>query len=195
MSNNDYSTYRGPIVPVPLGSGLQVALDLAKRPRDFGEYVDAMASIVEREGLDVDLATLCTTDESPHRARFRDRTQCYHCTLDALIVPFLAEDVGRVDIETVSPLRGKEITFAVTESTIESQPPEAVLSFGIGTDVEPPPPEAESPALAYRRVCPYGKAFVSEAEYERWAEQADAHTMLLTMEDGLALARALGSVA
>lgn len=195
MSNNDYSTYRGPTIPESLGAGLRVALDLDQRPRNFGEYVDAMASIIEREGLDVDLATLCTTDESPHRATFRGRTQCYHCTLDALIVPFLAEDVGRVEIETESPLRGEEITFAVTESTIESDPPEAVLSFGIGTDVEPPHPEAESPALAYRRVCPYGKAFVSEAEYERWTEQTDAHTMMLTMEDGLALARALASVA
>lgn len=195
MSTDDGSAYRGPTIPRPLGEGLRVTLDLEQRPRDFGEYVDEMAALVERDGLEVDLETLCTTDESPHQATFRGETQRYHCTLDAVIVPFLADDVGRVDIETVSPVSGDPITFAVTDSAIEAEPAEAVLSFGVAKDVEGPPPDARSPALAYRRVCPYGKAFVSRAEYERWTEATDAHTMAMTLEDALELARALGRVA
>lgn len=195
MSTDDGSAYRGPDIPQPLGAGLQVALDLEQRPRTFGEYVDEMASLIERDGLDVDLDTLCTTDESPHRATFRGETQHYHCTLDAVIVPFLADDVDRVDIETVSPVSGHPITYTVTDSAIEAEPAGAVLSFGVGADLEAPSPDERSPALAYRRVCPYGKAFASREEYERWAEATDAHTMPLTLEDALALAAALGDVA
>lgn len=195
MSTDDGSGYRGPDIPRPLGEGLRNALDLERRPRDFGEYVDEMAALVERDGLEVDLDALCTTDESPHRATFRGETQRYHCTLDAVIVPFLADDVNRVEIETVSPVRGDPITFTVTDSAIEAEPAEAVLSFGVATDVDGPPPDARSPALAYRRVCPYGKAFVSRAEYERWAEATDGHTIPMSLEDALELARSLGRVA
>lgn len=195
MSTDDGSAYRGPAIPRPLGEGLRVALDLEQRPRTFGEYVDEMASLVERDGLEVDLDTLCTTDDSPHRATFRGETQHYHCTLDALIVPFLADDVDRVDIETASPVSGDPITYTVADAAIEVEPTEAVLSFGVGTDVEGPSPDARSPALAYRRVCPYGKAFASREEYEQWAEATDAHTMPMTLEDALALAEALGQVA
>ncbi|MFB6352671.1 MAG: organomercurial lyase [Halobacteriales archaeon] len=195
MSSDDGSTYRGPAIPRPLGEGLQLALDLDQRPRDFGEYVDEMATLVEREGLEVDLDTLCTTDESPHKATFGGETQHYHCTLDAVIVPFLAEDVGRVDVETVSPVSGDRITYTVAGSSIVAEPGEAVLSFGVGTDVERPPPDARSPALAYRRVCPYGKAFVSHGEYERWAEATEGHTMAMSLEDALALSEALADVA
>lgn len=195
MSTDDDSAYPGPTIPRPLGEGLRVALDLEQRPRAFGEYVEAMAALVERDGLEVDLDTLCTTDESPHQATFRGETQHYHCTLDAVIVPFLDDAVERVVVETVSPVSGDAITYTVTDSSIEAEPTEAVLSFGVGADVEAPPPDARSPALAYRRVCPYGKAFISRAEYERWAGGIDAHTMPLSFEDALALAEALGEVA
>lgn len=195
VSTDDSPEYRGPDIPSPLGEQLRVALGLDTRPRTFGNYVDAMASLVDRAGLDVDLDTLCTTDASPHRATFRGETQHYHCTLDALIVPFLADDVEQVDIRTVSPVSGDTITFTVTESTIDPDPPDAVLSFGVAADVEAPPTDSRSPALAYRRICPYGKAFGSRAEYEQWADETEAYTMAITTEDSFELARALGRVA
>lgn len=193
MTPDDKATYTGPTIPQSLGDGLRTALGLDARPRTFGEYVDAMARFVDREGLEVDLDTLCTTDASPHRARFRGRIQYYHCTLDAIIVPFLAGDIDHVEVETESPLSGDRITYTITDDDITSDPEEAVLSFGVASDLDPPG-ESRSPALAYRRICPYGKAFRSPAEYKRWASETDAHTMLLSMEDGLALARALGSI-
>lgn len=194
MNTDDDPAYRGPEIPPPLGEGLRVGLDLEHRPRDFSEYVDAMATLVDRDGLEVDLDTLCTTEASPHRATFRGGTQHYHCTLDAIIVPFLADDVERVTIETLSPVSGDRITFAVIDAAIEADPAGAVLSFGVAAQVEPPPADAWSPALAYRLVCPYGKAFVSRAEYDEWADATDAHTMAVSMEDALALALALARV-
>lgn len=188
----DDSTYRGPSIPGPLGEGLRTALGLDERPSRFGDYVDAMARFVDRAGLAVDLDTLCTTDESPHRALFCGTVQHYHCTLDAIIVPFIEAAVDRVVVETASPVSGSRIEYTVTEAEIVPDPASAVLSFGVGTDLNPP--AEPDPALAYRRVCPYGKAFVSLDEYERWAAEVDAHTMPITMADGLALARALGEM-
>lgn len=195
MSTDGDAGYQGPDLPRRLGEGLRVALDLERRPRNFGEYVDAMAVLVEQEGLQVDLAVLCTTDESPHRATFRGQTKHYHCALDAIIVPFIADEAERVTIETVSPLSGNRIMFIVTHPTIIADPPETVLSFGIAADIGGQLSNSRSPALAYRRVCPYSKAFTSHAEYEQWAEAADAHTIPITLQDGLELARALGQVA
>lgn len=190
----DDRPYRGPNIPTRLGDALQTALGLDTRPRTFGDYVDAMASLVDQQRLDVDLETLCTADESPHRATFRGETRHYHCTLDALIVPFLADDVGRVEVHTVCPVDGDRISFTVAASTIDASPANALLSFGVAADVEPPA-DGPSPALAYRRVCPYGKAFAAPDAYEQWASETDAQTMALSVADVVELARALGAVA
>lgn len=192
---DDGTEYRGPDIPAPLGEQLAVALGLAERPLAFGDYVDAMAWLVDRDGLDVDLNALCTTDASPHRARFDGKTRHYHCTLDAVIVPFLADDVGTVRVETACPVSGDRVRFTVTEWLVDAEPPGAVLSFGVAADVDEPPGDGHSPALAYRRVCPYGKAFASREEYDTWAAGTDAITMPISMADGLELARALGEIA
>lgn len=199
MSTNDDSTYVGPDVPRPLGECLQHLLALDARPRTFGDYVAAMASLVKTRGLGVDLTSLCTTDDSPHRATFLGETHQYHCTLDALVVPFVAEAPPEVHVRTVCPVSDDLVTFTVTPSTIDSHPADAVQSFGVATDVQPPSGEGQppgtddpSPALAYRRVCPYAKAFTSQTAYEAWDRDVNAHTMTVTTRDALELARALG---
>lgn len=193
--NTDDTAYQGPEIPTPLGEQLRVVLDLDDRPRTFGDYVDAMAVLVDRDGIEVDLETLCTTDESPHRATYAGQTQHYHCTLDAVIVPFVADDIDRVEVETVSPVSGDAIAYTITKSDIVADPPGAILSFGVAADVESTPTGGTTPTLAYRRICPYGKAFVSRTEYEQWADVVDAHTMVISMKDSLELAEALGQIA
>lgn len=181
--------YRGPTIPAALGERLRTLLDLEARPETFGDWVDAMARVVAREGLDVDLDALCTTDDSPHRARFDGRVQHYRCVQDAFVVPFLAPDVDRVEIETASPVGGAPIAIAVGPDGVDVEPPTVVLSFGVAAD--PDPTDDASPALAYGQVCPYGHAFRSAAEYETWADRVDAVTMPVSVPDGLAFAREL----
>ena len=195
MRNADEETeYRGPDIPTPIGEKLQIVHGLTERPERFGDWVEAMAYITDRDGINVDLDVLCTTDNSPHQASFNGDTQHYQCTQDAFIVPFLVDDIEMAEIETESPVSGEVITLTVTESAADVDPSEAVMSFGVAADVEPPPEDVPSPILAYAQICPYGNAFISPAEYEAWESNTAALTMAVSMEDTLELARALGQL-
>lgn len=187
--------YRGPEIPKSLGGQLQLVLGLDNRPEVFGDWVEALAFLAERDDIDVGLNTLCTVDNSPHMARFDGRTQHYQCVQDPIIVPFLADDIDTVEIETESPVSGEPIELTVTETEITADPEEVVMSFGVAADVDRPPDDLPSPILAYSRFCPYGHAFRSQDEYEAWAADVDAITMATSMDDTLELARALGRIA
>ncbi|QIO25274.1 organomercurial lyase [Haloarcula sp. JP-L23] len=187
--------YRGPEVPTPLGDQLQLALGLDERPKTFGDWVDALAFLADRDDIDVDMDMLCTIDDSPHRATFNGQTQHYQCFQDPIIVPFLADDVDTVEIETESPVSGEPIELWVTETEIEATPSDVVMSFGVAANVEAPPQDVPSPILAYSLFCPYGNVFLSQEEYETWAAEVDAITIPTTMKDALELARAIGRVA
>lgn len=193
LGNDD--GYRGPTIPPVLAENLRIALDLDDRPETFGSWVDEMAAITEREGIDVDLETLCTTQQSSHRARFGEETQHYQCAHDAFIVPFLAEDVDSVSIETQCPTSGETIEIDVSADGVSVDPPTAVMSFGVRPVVEPPSRDEASPVRIYELICPYGHAFVSEDAYEEWAAETRAYTMQTSVVDTLELARALGAVA
>lgn len=193
--STEVTKYRGPNVPTALGDQLQLALGLDERPETFGDWVDALAFIADRDDIDVDLSMLCTIDESPHKARFNGRTQHYQCFQDPIIVPFLADDVDTVEIETESPVSGEPIELRVTETEIEATPSDVVMSFGVAEDIEVPAEDVASPILAYSRFCPYGNVFRSHEEYETWTAETDAITMPTTMDDALELARAIGHVA
>lgn len=187
--------YRGPDIPQPLGEQLQLALGLDERPDVFGDWVNALARLAERDSIDLDMNTLCTVDESPHKAMFDGRTQHYQCVQDPIILPFLADDVQTVEIETESPVSGDPISLTVTETEITADQEEVVMSFGVATDVDGPPDDLPSPILAYSRFCPYGHAFRSHDEYETWAAETDAITMATSMADTFEVARALGHIA
>lgn len=195
MSDSDADvTYRGPDVPTALGEQLQVALGLDERPETLGDWIEAMASVADRDGVEVDVNALCTTDESPHRATVDGRVRYYRCVQDPIVLPFLADDVDAVTVETESPAGGDPIELTVTETEIQSEPPDVVLSLGVAADVEEPPSNVPSPILAYERFCPYVNAFHSRAEYEEWAGDVTAVTMPITVTDAFEVARAFGRV-
>lgn len=193
MSESEEATeYRGPDIPAELGERLAIALDLDERPGTLGDWADAMARIVEREDIDAGPEVLCTTEESPHRARFGGETQHYLCVQDAFIVPYLVDDVDTVEVTTESPVSGEVIEIGVTDDGLDVEPAAAVMSFGVEADVTEPTADAESPAIAYGKICPYGHAFRDREEYEEWAATVDAVTMVAPMADALHLARAIG---
>lgn len=189
------TVYRGPTIPTPLGERLALALGLDSRPETFGDWVTAFTRIAERDDVEVDLDALCTTEESPHRARFAGKTRQYRCVQDPILVPFLADEVSVVEIDTRSPVSDDRIRLRVTESGIDADPADVVFSFGVDATVEEPPDDVASPILAYGLFCPYGHAFPSSEAYESWAETVDAVTMPTSPADALELARAIGRIA
>lgn len=196
MSNPESeSRYRGPAIPESLGEQVQRVLGLDERPEVFGDWVDALALIADRDGIELTMDTLCTTNDSPHEARFDGETTYYRCVQDPIIVPFLTDDVDTVEIETRSPVSDSSIALTVTESGIDAEPGDAVFSFGVDASVDGPPEDGVTPAFAYGVFCPYGHAFPSEREYEEWAAEVDAITMATSMRDTFEWARALGEIA
>lgn len=196
MSHSDpESEYRGPDIPNSLGEQLELALGLDTRPQTFSDWVDALARIADRNDIDVDRDMLCTTEASPHKARFDGETEYYRCVLDPIVVPFLAEEVDTVEIETESPVNEEIIELSVTETGVDASPPDAVFSFGVDAAVEGPPDDGVSPIFAYGIFCPYGNAFASDDEYREWADGVAAITMVTDMDAVLEWARAIGRVA
>lgn len=180
-------------IPAAVGEQLRVAHRLDDRPRTLGEWGAAIGDIVSREDIDVGLTALCTTDQSPHRAHFDGTTLHFVCVQDAFIVPYVVEGVDTVEITTESPVSGERIEVTVSDDGIETDPPDAVMSIGVAADISEPPADADSPEIAYGKICPYGHAFRDREEYEEWAETVDAVTMVAPLEDAFRLARAIGN--
>jgi hypothetical protein len=183
--------YHGPDIPAEVGEALATALDLPHRPETVGDWARAMARVVEREDLSVSPETLCTTPQSPHKAHFGNETQHYRCVQDAFIIPYLIGDVDTVDITTECPESGTRIEITVTDDGVEVEPSGGVMSIGVADDVTEPGGDADTPALAYENICPYGHAFSSRGAYAEWAECVDAVTMVTPLEHALHFARTL----
>jgi hypothetical protein len=191
--STDTESNRETDIPVAVGERLQTALRLNERPRTLTEWGEAMGDIVSREDIDVGLNALCTTDQSPHCARFDDTTQHFVCVQDAFIVPYVVNDVETVEITTESPVSGERIEVTVTDNEVTTDPTEAVMSVGVAADISEPATDDDSPEIAYGKICPYGHAFLNREEYEQWADTVDAVTMVAPLEDAFQLARAIGN--
>ena len=191
--STDTESNRETNIPVAVGERLQTALRLNERPRTLTEWGEAMGDIVSREDIDVGLNALCTTDQSPHRARFDGTTQHFVCVQDAFIVPYVVNDVETVEITTESPVSGERIEVTVTDDEVKTDPTEAVMSVGVAADISEPATDDDSPEIAYGKICPYGHAFPNREEYEQWADTVDAVTMVAPLEDAFQLARAIGN--
>lgn len=190
--STDTETTQRTAIPTPLGERLQTVLALDDRPRTLTEWGEAIGDIADREGIKTGIRALCTTDESPHAARFDGITQHFLCVQDAFIVPYVTDDVETVEITTESPTSGDPIEITVTDDRAETDPPSAVLSVGVAADATAPPAETDTLGAAYGQICPYGNAFRTREEYEQWAGTVDAVTMATPVEDALRLAAAIG---
>lgn len=62
-------------------------------------------------------------------------------------------------------MSGDVIEIRISREHVDVTPENAVMSFGVATEIETPTNDAISPALAYERFCPYVNAFISQAEY------------------------------
>lgn len=170
------------------------AVGLDGAPRTVGEWLELMMKLLEDGDVPTGLDAMCTSEHDRHEATFGGETHHFHCVLDTLLVPFVVDVNEPVMVRSQSPQSGEIIEICLSRGDIEVSPRDAVMSFGIATDigVEGPTGDAIDPAIGYELFCPYVNAFASWEEYERWADQTDdAITIGLSMVEGFALARAL----
>ena len=178
-------------IPRAVGEALRRVHGLDARPESLTEWGTAIGEMSNQFDIEVGLETLCTTEDSPHRARFDETTQHFVCVQDAFIVPAVVTDVETVEITTESPVSGAKIDVVVSGGEVEVDPSGAVMSIGVAADAEGPSPDADRRELAYEKICPYGHAFRDQSEYEAWADTVDAETMVAPLESAIELAHAI----
>ena len=192
MTNHETASIHEYPIPSALAEQM-TALGLTEPAGTLGEWADATTQLLRDEGVNVGVEAMYSVDRDRHEAKIGDGVQCFHCVLDTLLLPFVQDDSEVVNIRSRSPVSGDIIEMHVSRNSIDFASEAAVMSFGVAADGEKPTDDAIKPDLAYERFCPYVNAFISEAEYEQWAQETpEAVTMQLPMDDAYALARNLG---
>ncbi|WP_227377721.1 organomercurial lyase [Haladaptatus halobius] len=183
--------YRGADILPALSEQLKLIFSLDDAPATLDEWVEMTVMLLREDDITVDLDALCTDDSSWNTARIGETTHHFHCVLDAIVVPFLVDELDEIAIRATSPLTGSIVELQVTHDEMISTPEEAVVSIGVATDTTEPDADALISEIAYERFCPYTNAFPSRTEYEQWAEETDAETMAISTDEAYELARAL----
>lgn len=158
------------------------------RPETFGGWLDTLAETFGDDWPPA-IAELCHDEDGRHRAETDDETYRFVCVLDAILLPFLVEE--SVEVRSAGPETGETVTSVVSQAGIETDPEDAVLSFGVAS-VEPG--TEVTARLTYETMCPYIHAFPDRDAYEQWDERTDAPTTAMPLSDGFALARAMARV-
>ena len=182
MTNRPSSTYHEIPIPPAVADPLQTAFALRKTPTTLGEWVTITSAVAGDVGLTVGMETLCTTKTSRHQATIDDETRYFHCVLDALIVPFLRDTDDSVTIRSESSISDTVVEIEAGQDLLPVDPPDAVMSFGVATDVDVPDAKDVDLSFGYEWFCPYSNAFPTEAEYKEWASQTDAVTMAISLD-------------
>lgn len=178
-------------LPPELGAKFQTAFGMEEAPDTFGEWIEGLAAGATEAGLEVELEALCVAEDTGHVAEVGGERHHFHCVLDTFLLPALLDE-ERIGVTSTDPLDAETVELTVTEEGVTATPPDAVVSFGVARDVEPPQGESFDPEAAYARVCPYINAFPSREAYERWDEQVEeAVTVGLPIQRGFDLAALL----
>ncbi|WP_435177145.1 organomercurial lyase [Halorussus sp. AFM4] len=187
-------------LPPEIADNLRTLFGADDRPETFGAWTDAVAAAFGDE-WPPSVADLCHDEAGRHRAAIETATgtETYRfvCVLDAFMLPFLPEVSGEgdreVEVTSEGPETGETVTSRATRERIETDPADAVLSFGVAETDPSAGGEsgAPTPEETYGALCPYVHAFPDETAYERWADRVEAPTTALPLSDGLELVRAL----
>jgi alkylmercury lyase len=154
----------------------------------LGEWT---AEIRERTGGgSIGVDDLChVPGPSDHYGETPDETYHFACFFDAVVLAALVDET--VDVHTESPSGVAVEATATDAEDLSATPPEAVVSFGVSEDVDPPADGEPTHGDVYAAVCPYVRAFPNAATYAEWAADAPAATIAVPMTDATAFAAAL----
>lgn len=151
------------------------------------DWADELTSFT---GGSLDVQDLCHTDERTAHYGVRDgETHYFACFYDAVVLSALTDDP--VDVHTESPGGTTIEATADGDGSVSVTPADAVVSFGVGDDVEPPEDRELTHADVYAAVCPYVRAFPDAASYEAWAADVDAATFGVPLADATQFTAAL----
>jgi len=174
-------------LPDELGSALGRFLGI-ESVETLGGWVAAVRYHIDGSSLTID--DLCmTADETEHWGVVDGETYHFACFYDAVILAALVEPP--VHIRTKTPNGTVIEARAVGTDELTVTPEEAVFSFGIDTDVSPPPEDGPSLEDGYAAICPYVKAFPTQDAYDQWATSVHAATVDMPLAGATELAAAL----
>lgn len=185
---------RARTVPGELGELYRVAYGLETAPETMGEWIDGFRHRAKQTDLWPPVFDLlCETSSSRHLLRDGEETHYFHCVLDVLMAPPLLDgSEGPYEVESTTPDGDATITAELSETHIDVDPEEAVISLGAARSMGQQPDSGFDPAIVYGQLCAYVNAFPSREAYDAWAEETpEAITMAVPMSDGFDLAREL----
>lgn len=174
-------------LPADVRAGVERLLD--------GTPVETLADWVRAVRRRTGGGSIATTDlchadgETPHWGEVGGDRYHFHCFYDAVILAALMD--RPVDVRTASPNGAIVRASAAGTRDLAVEPSEAVFSFGIAEDVQPPADGVLSPGDVYGAVCPYVRAFPHPDAYGRWAPTVSAATVAMPLDGATELAAAL----
>lgn len=155
-----------------------------------GTLAEWVATVRQHTGGDIDADDLChASGETPHWGRVNDETYHFQCFYDAVALSAFVDDP--VEIRTESPAGTVVRATADGARELSVTPENAVFSFGVAADVDPPADSTPSPDDVYAAVCPYVRAFPDADAYEQWAASVPAATVAMPLAGATELAAAL----
>jgi alkylmercury lyase len=174
-------------LPDDVGTALGRLFETASVPT-LGAWVREVRRRTGGGAIAVD--DLChAADETPHWGEIDGTRHHFVCFYDAVVLGALRD--RPVDIRTESP-DGESVEMrAVGEDELNVSPEQAVFSFGIEKEIEPPDDREPRREDVYAAVCPYVKAFPDAQSYERWAEAVPAATVAMPLSGATAFASEL----
>ena len=154
----------------------------------FDDMVAAIRTVVEGDGIAID--ELCHVDgETPHYAKTASEIYYFRCFYDGIALAHLVDEP--VEIRTETPTEEPIEIQASPRDGVDVTPSDAVMSFGVTTEIDVPADETPSAPDVYGAVCPYVKAFYTREDYERWAKDVAATTVGIPLDAGVPIAAAL----
>lgn len=179
-----------PVLEAPLPNDIQTTLGRLSGVQSVGTLGEWTAEIRRlTDGGAIGIDELCHSEsKTPHWGEMDGERYYFLCFYDAVLLSALAEQP--VDILTESPTGAVIQAHATETAALTVTPPEAVVSFGVERDAEPPD-DALSPADLYAAVCPYVKAFPDRSAYEDWARTVPAETVAMSLSGATDVAAAL----
>ncbi len=166
-------------IPQPLATRLAELSGAPQHPASIGELAGHWGSTLRANWKDMLLAP----GDSPHEVRFDATSLHVNCAMDALLLPYLAQQAATVLTE--DPVTGEQITaFVGSARQPAASHPQAVLALGVsgaGTDV-------------HECACPNINLFASRPVFETWRrENPDVESMGLELAEAVVFVRTLAA--